>query len=322
MTNLVELRQQDHISVRVELPLAGIYYPGGFPVRIQTNSRDVLEAAEEAWGRCLPVGEQPPLQFRVMVHPDGALAETPVHRKQGSLYAVVSGRDNFANLDLNSGFGCIYVSQRTAADHMWLRWYFLESLSYVMLSHRSVAAIHAACVAREGRGFLLCGPSNAGKTTLSYACARAGWTFVTDDATWLAIDAENRIAIGQPRRARFRMDAPSLFPELAPYAVRARPNGKIGIEVPLEDIPEIRSVDRAEITDVVFLERGVSPAGAISLTGGEAVERLLGDMPSYGEETDAMHRRAVSRLREARAWRMRYSAISEALNILETLPIL
>ena len=88
------------------------------------------------------------------------------------------------------------------------------------------------------RNKLICltGVSGSGKSSLAFACARAGWTFVSDDATWLPID-EPAIAVGRPRHARFREDAPRLFPELARYAAEQRPNGKITIEAPLADFP-------------------------------------------------------------------------------------
>lgn len=322
MNTLAETSRPDPLRTHVELALAGTYYPGGFPVRFETNSRQVLDAAAEAWGRCAPEFDRTPIRFRVVVQPEGELAEQPAHRMQARLHSIVSDRYNFASLDLDGACGFIYVSERTASNHGHLRWYFLESAAYVLLSHRHVAAIHAACVVRNGQGLLLCGPSGAGKTTLSYACARARWTFVSDDATWLLLDSECRMALGQPRHARFRLDAPGLFPELAGYAVLTRPNGRIGMEVPLSEFPDVRTADRASIAAVIFLERGAGSPGARRLAGADSVERLLADLPSLGDPTDAMHERAVRRLEGAPAWRMQYTTLKEALEILETLPII
>lgn len=46
-------------------------------------------------------------------------------------------------------------------------------------------ALHAAVVAREGRGCLIVGPSGAGKSTLTLALARLGWQLVSDDSVLL-----------------------------------------------------------------------------------------------------------------------------------------
>ena len=304
-----------------DLPLTRTFYPVGFPVAIATNSPDVLAAAGEAWHRNDAAFECDPIVFRVLVQPVGGLASVPVHRMQGHLYSVVSDAYNFAHLDLRSQFGFFQVSQQTAADHSWLRWFFIESMTYLMLAQSRVVPVHAACVARYGVGLMLSGPSCAGKSTLSYACARAGWTYVTDDCTFLLPDSHERIAIGRPDRARFRLDAPKLFPEIDSYAVRARPNGKIGIEVPLADFPHIRTASQAPIGGIVFLERGDRIAAIERIPGERATERLLADMPTYGADVDAMHERTVNRLAEAPAWRMRYRTLDEAIAMLESLAI-
>ncbi|NBQ15025.1 MAG: hypothetical protein EBU31_10560, partial [Proteobacteria bacterium] len=41
--------------------------------------------------------------------------------------------------------------------------------------------VHAAAVAREGRGLLICGVGTSGKTTLVRQCLAEGWTFLADN---------------------------------------------------------------------------------------------------------------------------------------------
>ena len=147
------------------------------------------------------------------------------------------------------------------------------------------------------------GRAAAGKSTLTFACARAGWTYVTDDCTWLLPDSTDRIAIGRPWQARFRLDAPSLFPELEGHIVRARPTGKVSIEVPISAFPEIRTASRASIGRIVFLERGAAgEPSLLPMPGEEAMRRILCDMPSYGPEVNAMHERTVRSLAEVPAY--------------------
>jgi hypothetical protein len=312
-------RQVDCLGLRTELPLTGTYFPLGFRAEIATNSRDVLEAADESWKDQGPRFPCESLRLRVLVRPEGPLCSPPVHRMQGHLYSVISDQHNFAHVDVASQFAYVEVSQKTAADHVWLRWFFTESLVYMMLAQRYVAAAHAACVARNGAGVLLCGKSGAGKSTLSYACARAGWTFLTDDCTFLLADSDQRIAIGKPRQARFRLDSPELFPELSRYNARVRPTGKVGIEVPLAELPHIRTADTVPVARVVLLERGPGEPGVIPVTGDEAVERILGDMPSYGDVVDAMHERTVRKLGGVDACRLHYERLDDALRLLAEL---
>jgi hypothetical protein len=317
-SNSVATGRRDPLAVDAALPLRGTYHPAGFLLHIATNSQDVLDAAWESWSH-YPKQVHPceAMEFRVVVQPEGGLCGVPVHRAQEHLYSVVADTDNFAALDLKLLRGSIFVSALTAADHIYLRWFFVESLAYMMLAQRYLVPVHAACVAREGGGVLLCGQSEAGKSTLAYACARAGWTYLSDDAVFLLPDDENRIAIGRHRQFRFRLDAPQLFPELAGFVSRARPNGKVAIEIPVSQLPHVRAVERAPIIAIVVLDRcaGAEPS-LDAIPADEVLERMLGDMPSYGAEVNAMHERSIRRLAQVRAFRLRYGNLDGAVTCL------
>jgi hypothetical protein len=315
----VGIRRLDPLGIKVALSLTREYFPLGFRLELATNSPDVLAAADEAWSGQQLLYSSAPVVMHVIVAPEGELSSDCGHHLHGRYYSVISDPHNFAQVDLDAQFAYIHVSRKTAADHTWLRWFFIEPLAYVILSQRYIAMLHAGCVARNGSGVLLCGSSTAGKSTLAYACARAGWTFVADDCTCLLPDSPERVAIGRSRQARFRLDAPELFPELAVHTARSRPTGKIGIEVPMWELPRIRSTDRVPIGAVVFLERRPGPPVAEPVPGPETVERVLDDMPSYGPAVDAMHEATVQRLAEVPAWRLRYHSIGDGVELLSKL---
>lgn len=312
-------RRPDPLNIAAALPLTGVYHPLGFRFEIETNSPDVLAAAAEAWDSPPSETRRKPFMLRVLVSPEGPLAEEGAHRKHGHLYSIISDPHNFASIDLRSGFGFIHVSQATASDHSWLRWFFLEGVAYTMLCQRDVVMIHAACVARGGSGILLCGPTEAGKSTLSYACARAGWTWLADDCVCLLAGSTDRMTFARSPVARFRLDAPALFPELERFAARARPTGKIGIEVPMAALPEIETARRAPIRSVAFLDRSVGPAVRIPISRDECVDRLLADMPRYGPEVDEVQERAARALAEAPAFRVRYDLLADGVRLLSDL---
>jgi len=312
----VATRRPDHLEVNTELPLTGRHYPLGFPLDLATNSRDVLAAAHEAWRDSPPQHTADPLVLHVFVSPDGVPAAEGRHRMHDHLYAVVSDRDNFAHVDLRSRFGVIHVSQATASDHSALRWFYLESLAYVILAQRDVVMVHAGCVVRDGRGVLLCGSSTAGKSTLAYACAKAGWTWLSDDCTCLLPTSEDRSAIARTSIARLRLDSTRFFPELDEFAARVRPTGTIGIEVPMNEVPGVRTSRRAAIGAITFLDRGPGSPFLEPLSQTEAFERLRSDMPSYGPEIDPIHERAVRALTEKPAYRLHYETIQQGLDLL------
>ncbi|HYW42175.1 MAG TPA: hypothetical protein VE959_04920 [Bryobacteraceae bacterium] len=317
------IKPYDPMLHDIDLRSKAVFYPAGFPVNIATNSRDVLEAAAESWGMyAAPEFATAPLEIRVIVQPEGGLAETPQYRTQGQLFSAISDRHNFAAFDSKSMSGFSVVSQRTAAHHLALRMHFLEGMVYMLLAQRYVVPMHAACLARNGSGVLLCGRSSAGKSTLAYGCARAGWTYVADDCTWLLPDSEDRVAVGRSHIVRFRDDAPRLFPELEGYVTHQYPNGKLTIEVPLADFPRIRTAWRCPVDRVVLLDRQGGGAPRIEKVCSEAmVERLLGDMPSYGEEVNSMYARTLGRLLTVPAFSMRYQTLDDAMSLLAELAI-
>jgi hypothetical protein len=304
----------------LELPLTGTYFPAGFRLNIATNSRDVLEAAEESWRLSRHEFEGEPLEFRVVVEPAGELAPQPTFRMQRHLLSIVSDSHNYAIGDPQAWFVAVWISAKTAADHAWLRWFYVESLAYLLLAQRYVVPLHAACVARDGAGILLCGESGAGKSTFSFACARAGWTYLSDDCTWLLAESKDRIAIGRPHQMRFRDDSPRIFPELEGYRTSARPNGKLTIEVPMAAFPQIQTASRCPIGGLVFLDRrGGGRPRCESLPPGEAIDRLLCDLPTYGAEVDAMHERAIRSLQGLPAWCLHYESLEDGIRLLQEL---
>ena len=313
----LELSVYDPLLREIELPLRAAVHPLGFSLHLATNSRDVIQAAQEAWNAYGPAYARQPLEIRMIVQAEGALAdEPPVFRSQGNLFSVVYDRHNFGVCESTSLEGYCFISRKTASDHVRLRLHFLEAMTYMLLAQRHAVPLHAAAVARGGAGFLLCGPSGAGKSSLAYACARAGWTFVSDDATWLPAHAGGRTAVGRPRHARFREDAPRLFPELARYAAGQRPNGKITIEAPIADFPTLRTGVHCTADHLILLDRRPCAPRLIPLSTAEVIAGLLADMPAYGERVRELYERTLGRLTGASAWRLEYETLEQGLKLL------
>jgi hypothetical protein len=316
----VETCALDPLLRAARLPHAAEFYPSGFRLIVKTNARDVLAAAAECWGGYAREFQCSPVELHVIVRREGALSPEPVYRCQRHLFSVIGDADNFAVADLERLFSFAVVSAKTGADHTWLRWFFLEAIVYTLLAQRHAVPVHGGCVARNGSGILLCGSSGAGKSTLCFACAREGWTFISDDCTWLLPDSHHREAVGRPREARFRPDAPRLFPELEGLAEMARPNGKIGLAVRLSEFPQIRTASRCAIRGVAFLDRTPGEAAGIEkMRISEALDGLLRDRPSYGATVDARHEKTIRRLVESPVYRLRYQSPDDGVRLVTRL---
>lgn len=307
----------DPLLHAIELPLRAAFHPLGFRLNLATNSHSVLEAACESWNAYAPEFARQPIEIRVIVQAEGALADSqPVFRGQGDLFSIVFDRHNYGVYEVNSLAGYCFVSNLTAASHLRLRTHFLEAMTYSLIAQRHAVPLHAAAIVRDGAGFLLCGASGAGKSTLAFACSQAGWTFVSDDATWLPCDVEGRVAIGRPSHARFREDAPRLFPALGRYAAEQRPNGKMTIEAPTADFAHVRTAVRCSADHLVLLERGAARPRLVPISASEVIEQLLAESCSYGDRVRKLHERALDRLRDASAWRLEYTTLEQALDLL------
>jgi hypothetical protein len=314
----VQTKRIDPLLCDLDLAHCATFYPAGFPLRLATNSKHVLEAAADSWQPFHREFDTPPLDFRVLVQPAGSLAAEPVFRKQGHLLSFVSDAHNFAMGDSRTLSASFHLSETTAADHAW---FFLESMAYMLLTQCYVVSLHAACVARNNAGILICGKSAAGKSTLAFACARAGFTYLADDCTWLLVDSADRVAIGKPHQVRFRHDVARHFPELEGYLATLRPSGKLSIEVPTSLFPAIRTAGRCEIRCLVFLDREAEgPASLEPMPSPDAVESILADLPSYGPEVNATHERTIHSLAVLPAWQLRYRTLDEAIRLLRDLP--
>jgi hypothetical protein len=301
----------DPLLITAELPLQADFYPLGFPLRISTNSDDVIEAARAAWGCFPPVFEAPDIDVRVLAEPGGEAPQRPLFWAQGHLI-VISGGANLAVCDYTRGFACCRLNCSATADREFVRYYFLEAMALFTLTQLRVTPIHGACVARGGRGLLLCGDSGAGKSTLAYACARQGWTYISDNESWL-LRADPRTVLGNPSRIRLRDTAASLFPELA-----ARPaisfNGKRSI---LLETDGMATAFNCRPERIVFLNRNGQPASVSRVSQEDACERLLAEVIQYTPAVRQEHRASLEKFTGIPALELQYRGLEDGIRALE-----
>jgi hypothetical protein len=74
--------------------------------------------------------------------------------------------------------------------------------------------LHAACVARGGRGVLLAGMSGSGKSTLTAALVRDGWDFLSDDTVFVTRQAGATTVWGFSDEIDCSDDTAGMFAEL------------------------------------------------------------------------------------------------------------
>jgi hypothetical protein len=241
---------------------------------------------------------------------------------------LIADAHNYACCNLTGSFGAAWLTKTTISDEDYFRYHFLESIVLVLLEHRHVVAFHAACVVREGHGVLLVADAGVGKSSLAYACARRGWTYVSDDASSLPLDGNGRKVLGNPQLFRFRPAALDLFPELRADGIlglRSRAKlrkGKPTLEVWTKSIPGIRVAEQATVDHIVFLKRDgqlTGPARLVPTSREGALRRLLPDVWPRELAFHEPRRAAVERLLEAQVSDLYYCEVNAAVDVLEHL---
>lgn len=289
-------------------------------MRVITNSLDVIRTVEESWTGFPRLFHDHSLEFRVVVSDDqdAKRPSTMFSRVHKHLMAVTTDEKDFAVGDLAQGLASFWISPASARDREYLRSYYLHNMMYIMLWHAHMTMVHAACVARNGRGVLLCGVSGAGKSCLSFACARRGWTFITDDGVSLVRRSEKRMVVGTPREMRFRPTAVEVLPELEGHLTLIKPWGKFSFQHPKEAFPDFKRELYTFVDAVVFLNRPAGgPATLVPMSSEEAFARLNQELPMMEQIED--QRSSLRRLVEARSYEFRYTDLNDAVNVLESL---
>lgn len=315
------IKPQNSLLCDMELPLRQSFFPLGFVIEVLTNRPEVLKAASESFGhRKLRYGSAG-LQIRIGVSKGHGVPcpPLPLRREYNHLYSMVADAENQAILDLRSGENFVWLNEDALRDPLYLRHNFLEKVVYLLLGASVVTDIHAGCVSKDGKGILLCGDSGAGKSTLSYGCARAGWTYTSDDTCYLINRSRTPRVIGHAHRVRFRPTARELFPELNDREITPRMEGKPSIEVPLANLPPIDAAVEASISAAVYLRRyPEAQASLIPLPSGSATERFSQELYSAGE-IRTKHRKLLGKFADIPAYELHYSDLYGAIQQLDRL---
>jgi hypothetical protein len=314
------MHPDDQLMQRAKLDHRAAFYPLGFPLQIATNSPEVLHAARQSWGGWTQAFDRPPVDMRVIVHLDGPVPPTePVYRAQAHLLTITADRANFAICDLERGYCFSCVTPAVVHDG-YFRNHMLETIVYLTLDYLYVTILHAACVARGGRGVLLCGEPGAGKSCLAYACATRGWTLLSDDFSAVVRKPANRMVIGRPERMRFRPEAFSLFPELAGRPNLITPFGKHMFDLRTGTLPHVQTARCCSAESVVFLDRQASgDADLLPMDRADALARFEYDSRYWDPPLFDEQRAVMESVLFRGVHILRYSDFDGAIRLLESL---
>jgi hypothetical protein len=180
-----------------------------------------------------------------------------------------------------------------------------------MLTHGSRSLytyVHASAVECGGRGILFSGPSESGKSTMAYACARRGFRVVSDDVVYLRDEGNTLSAWGRPWRLRLMPGALELFPELATKRAEMHTAGDPELlELEVESLLPGRISARCVPAAVFFLERSKEAPSSVPISEERTLELLGRDLMYDEPAVVERHRTNWRRLARNGAWILRGS---------------
>jgi hypothetical protein len=315
----VGLREIEKLLPRVPRTRHELFYPLGFALRVYSNSQEVFDAARAEWSAWKPAFPDP--EIRVILTVDPTQSPRPVSPEFGAgrhNFLVRSDGQNFAMGTPSSGSAIAYLGYGAVEDAAWFQYHFLDAIVFHLITSAHLTPIHASCVARHGKATLLAGNSHAGKSSLAYACARRGWTYLSDDSCpLLRRCAGDGLVLGSPHSLRLRPDAPKLFPELAGFQPTMRGNGKSVLQIPTSSLP-IETALTGCAARFVLLDRRDGPARLRPVHESRARELCAQHFYHWDPPVTAEQFAALDRmLRRVEVLSLEYSNLDEAVDLLE-----
>jgi hypothetical protein len=263
------------------LPLGARFSVAGSIWDLRSNSEGILQAMRETFDQV--GGEQQAdlhLRFRVDFAVNNAPRwSTPHFRALDHLYYATYGPCDTMLVDQISRRVIGSFSPAVAHDLRYWKQMVLPVLLGIVSASIGVTPVHCACVVKGGSGLLLGGESGAGKSTIALSLSRNGFSYLSDDCTYLSRTGTGIRAWGLSTPVKLLPDGVSYFPELVSLDPVLSMNGEWVLNV---DPTEISNVERCLSCTprwLVFLERHVdSPTVVKPLSSREAASRLVADL--------------------------------------------
>jgi hypothetical protein len=188
-------------------------------IRVETNHRALLDLTQESFGahqhgRVV----KPRFLWRIVCESDPEVQSTALplsaFSDAGIRYVGVGQRGFFA-VDLEARKAVAFLSDRFVERNARLRDRPpLDILFCMTAASLGLTALSAGCVGTGGRGLVVFGPPNSGKTTASYLAAKRGLEFHSDQVVFLDMKHKVLRAWGDPFPAVFRPETVEFLPEL------------------------------------------------------------------------------------------------------------
>jgi hypothetical protein len=292
-----------------ELRHGAVFPVLGVPVRIRTDSPELLEVAEGAFGYWRVLEGRPDLlardqvEGRLVIRPgsEGGPRPRVRHRLIDRRRLIVSTPASVGASDADRREFSGWVTRELVRERDHFRYHVLEALVMSVVTWLDRIPVHASAVVRDGTALLLTGPSGRGKSTLTWAAAGAGLAVLADDMVF--VQTHPLRVWGNPTFLHLPADSRRFFPALAEVPIGLASSGKEKIPLDLRARGSAAAFPVADRLGICVLERGAGPVRWERLGADELGESMGALDPGFDLFAEA-YPELVARLAAAGGWRL------------------
>jgi hypothetical protein len=285
----------------------------GRTIRVETNSSRVSShIARLTSGYPGSQSDHSEFLWRIVVETGGQADQLWPGRSAFSdegLRFVQFGERSFLAVDLGARQAIAVLSERLVDNDLGFTSPFLDNLFCLTSNALGLVAFWANCVSLEGKGILLFGGANNGKTSAAYVAQDLGLEFYADEGVFLDFDSGALRSWGGFWPPTFRPETLQFLPELREQVRLCAHRDFIVYHL---SQPKLQHRRRLPVQPhcSLFLERNASTVPVISRISGEELARRLAGSVLFKEDDRFLEQQKVvlQCLEEVPAYVLRYAS--------------
>lgn len=266
----------------VSLPFVERFIVTGAVWEISTNCQEILATMCDISGRAPRESCTPNLALFIYVNfelPDRDIGFRPYFRALEHLYFGTYGPGDSFLVDQCSRRVVASMTVGTALDVGYWKRVILPCLAGITSASVGVTPVHCACVVKDRFGLLIHGESGSGKSTLALTLSLNGFSYLSDDCTYVSGSEEHVQCWGTSAPLKLVPDALTYFPQLADVEPSESLNGELAYQVDPAAVFGVQRTSHCDPRWILFIEKG--PQSTVTfrkISPAEAADRLASDL--------------------------------------------
>lgn len=266
----------------IALPLKARFIVTGATWDISTNSEEILAIFKDVFQSS--ENNRSPAELEVFFRVDfglpNSVRQTSPHFKalEHLYYGTFGSGDSMLVDQLNRRVVGSF-SLATVGDASYWKRVILPCLLGITSSCVGITPVHCACVEKDQLGLLIHGESGAGKSTLALSLSLKGFSYVSDDCTYISHSGDRMRSWGSSAPLKLLPEAKAYFPLLANVVPSRSLNGELAFEVDPKEVFDIKRSSSCDPRWLFFIERTNEPKfDCLYISREESAVRLASDL--------------------------------------------